>query len=158
MVQNRVEDVGNVDHFGTFFHEGTNDVFVRFLGGVGLGGFDFGGFGGGFVVDGVERVGEEVGPVDTLFLFDGEHFAEEFFGVGGDFVDFFGDGEGLGVDTMDESGKVLVFVGADAEEHFVEDDSEGPDVGFYVVWVAFEDFGGHVNGGANHSEGELIGA
>lgn len=44
-----------------------------------------------------------------------------------------------------------------AEDHFIEDDAEGPDVGLVRVDFALEDFGGHVDGGAQHGLGHVLG-
>ncbi len=78
----------------------------------------------------------DVGPLDWL---DGEHLGDEGFEVlgvlGGD----------LGVDAADdlhpECGETVGVEGRLEGAHLVEDDSEGPDVGFETVGLALDDLG-----------------
>ncbi len=83
---------------------------------------------------------------DSLLDVEGEHFIDEVFGVGRDFVEL-GDAEGVDacLDLLHDLLVVLRVEGGDAGEHDVEDDSERPHVALFVVAFA-DDFGGDVVG------------
>lgn len=43
-----------------------------------------------------------------------------------------------------------------SEEHFVEDNADGPDIGFAVVLCPSQNFGGHIKRRAQHSFSKLL--
>jgi hypothetical protein len=71
---------------------------------------------------------EEVVPADSFLLAVGQRLLEEVVGARGEGVPFEYVGDGDGFDALQQ----LVFVsglpGGEAEYHFVEDDSQRPDV------------------------------
>ena len=92
---------------------------------------------------------EEFHPLDSLLGVFGEDSSEKLFGFGGD-EDFRGHLELGFLQYFDQFGDGVRFEGAVSVEHFVEDDADGPNIGLVGVDLAVEDFGGHVDGGAQH--------
>ena len=57
---------------------------------------------------------------------------------------------------FDEFGDGFALEGALPEDHLVEDDPEGPDVGFVGVDLSLDDLRGHVDGGPQHGIDHII--
>lgn len=98
---------------------------------------------------GLEIVAWEFFGSHALVFVEGEDFKEEFFSNFGEFLFLKYFGNGFWLDFFDE---LLLSFGPPwgvACEHFKEDDSNGPEIGFVGVLIFFEWLGSHVKWGAN---------
>lgn len=60
------------------------------------------------------------------------------------------------LDNQDEFGDVAALEGAVPEEHSEEHHTEGPDISFDRIGLAFEDFWGHIDGRSEHGFWDLV--
>ena len=60
------------------------------------------------------------------------------------------------VEDFDEVGDWVGLEGAHSENHFIDHNSQGPDICFVGVDLSFENFGSHVDGRAKHGFGHLV--
>lgn len=71
--------------------------------------------------------------------------------------DFWGECDSAFIDEIDKPGDATFFEGTEAVDHFIEHNTQGPDIRFDGVNFAFEDFGSHVDGWSEHGLSEVFG-
>jgi hypothetical protein len=98
---------------------------------------------------------EQLLPVDSVHKILDKNASKDLLQGGGDLGRVRND-HILILQHFDEFGDGLAFEGTLSKDHLVEHNSQGPDVCLCGVYFSLDDFGGHVDGGAEHGVDHVV--